>query len=289
LSLLNPPLILAAAAEALAGAYVAGLEFSAPAPYVLAAAAALLFAAGGVFSAYFDRIAASARNPFATRPEGETPVGVLWRVGWTALLLGTALPALVGRPSVLAAIGVALLVVLYAAVTREIWGAGFLTQGAARGANFTMGLTAYPEVVGQLGAAAIPVALFAVALAVARHSRQPGAPPTTSFVAVVHAVAALSVLLFLGAGEFYYRLDALPFLFGTLVLTLPRLVKLVQDPRRPAAVEALQYGFLALTVGEATLAAGYAGFRAGFLVVLFCVPLVLALKRWPVRLVVTPR
>lgn len=288
-ALLNPPLILSVSAESLSGAFVAGGSPTAPAPYLLAAASALIFASGGVFAAYFDRAAVLARNPAARPLDDETPVGIAWRIGWCLLLAGAALPALLGRTSALAAVAVALLVALHAAVTREVWGAGFLTLGAARGGNFILGLTANPEVTSRYWVAALPVALFVIALAIIQHSRQPGAPPTTGFMALVHGVAALAVLLYLSAGAFFYPVDALPFLFAALALTLPRLVKLIQDPRRPPAVEALHFGFLALTLCEACLAAGYAGVSAGILVALFCAPLYTTLRSWPVALVTQPR
>jgi len=281
--------MLSAAAEAIAGAYITGASPMTPAPYVLGIASALIFASGGVFAAYYDRAAALARNPTARPSDAETPVGMTWKVAWALLLLGVGLPSLLGRNSALAAVAVALLVVLHVAVTREIWGAGFLTLGAARGGSLLLGLTVNAEVVSRYWVAALPVTVFVIALALIQHSRQPGAPPTTGFMALVHGVAAVAVLLYLSAGAFFYPVDALPFLFAALAVTLPRLVKLIQDPGRPAALEALNFGFLALTLCEACLAAGYAGVSAGVLVALFGVPLYAALRTWPVTLVIQPR
>jgi hypothetical protein len=63
----------------------------------------------------------------------------------------------------------------------------------------------------------------------------------------------------------------------------------IQDPRRPAAVVALQYGFMALAVTDATLAAGYAGIRAGVLVGLLTLVVFRLLRSWPLELVTEPR
>jgi hypothetical protein len=289
LTLFDPPLLVAVAGETLAGAYLAGLSFNSLAPYVLAVASSLIFAAGGLFAGYFERAALAAREPQHQALECRTLAEVAWKLGWALLLVGAALPALFGRATMLASVILALLVVVYAAVTREIWGLGFLTTGAARGANLLLGISANAEAIGQFAPAALPVGLLAVTLAVTRHARQPGAPPTTGFVALVHGAAAVAVLCYLAANTFFYRVDALPFLFAAIVFALPRLVKAVQDPGRLPAVEALQFGTLSLTLLAATLAAGYAGVQAGVLIALFCVPLYAALRYWPVSLVTSPR
>jgi hypothetical protein len=281
-------LIFAAAVEAIAGAYVAGESFVAFRTFLLGLAAALLCTAGGAFAAYFRQLAD--RNRSGT-PDTDVPdtAPVLWRWGWLALFAGAALPAFAGKMALLVAIGIALCVVLHAAVTQEIWGLGFLTWGTARGLTLLLGIAARSEVFGRYALAALPVLLLAVGLAIMRHSRQPGAPPTTGFMSLVHVAAAMTVLLYLMANSFNYRLDALPFLFLTLALALPRFVMALQDPRRPAAVEALQYGFMALTAMEATLAAGYSGIRAGVLVALLGVVVFRLLKASPLNLVTDPR
>lgn len=289
LTLLNPPLIFAAAVEAIAGAYVAGESFVAFRPFLLGLAAALLFTAGNAFAEYFRR-SATRNMPLPPPPEaGEPSTDSLWRLGWVCLLTGAALPAVAGKVALLIAISLALCLALHAAVTQQVWGPGFLTWGAAWGLNLLLGLAARDEFLGRYAAAALPMLLLAVGLAIMRHSRQPGAPPTTGFMSLVHVAAAVTVLLYLTTNTFNYRADALPFLFLTLALALPRSIMALQDPRRPAAVEALQYGFLAQTALAATLAAGYAGFRAGVLIALLGVVVYRLLKRWPLTLVTEPR
>jgi 4-hydroxybenzoate polyprenyltransferase len=287
-TLLNPPLLVAAAVEAIAGAYLAGEPFVGLRPFLLGGAAALLFAAGSAFTEYFHRLSKPGPAPGGA-PEGEPATPLLWRVGWLCLLAGAALPALVGKTALLIGIGAALCLVLFAAVTQEIWGLGFLTWGAAHGLTLLLGISARSEVFSRYAPAALPVLLLAVGLAIMRHSRQPGAPGTTGFMSLVHVTAAMTVLLYLAANSFNYRVDALPFLFLTLALALPRLVMAIQDPRRPAAVVALQYGFMALAVTDATLAAGYAGIRAGVLVGLLALVVFRLLRSWPLELVTEPR
>src|SRR4051794_18480920 len=63
LALVNPPLALSAAAEALAGAYLAGAPVVSLKPWLLALAAMLLFAAASVFGHYFDRTRDEKQHP----------------------------------------------------------------------------------------------------------------------------------------------------------------------------------------------------------------------------------
>jgi hypothetical protein len=288
LSLINTPIALSAAVESVACAYVAGVPFIGLEALGVAASSALLFTAGNAFAVYFSRV--SPAPPAPREPEPATAEATrAWRLGWIALLVGAALPALFGKMAVLVSIGVALLVVLHAAVTREIWGAGFLTLGAARGLNALLGIAVRPEVLGRYAVVAVPVILLVVALELMRHSRQPGAPPTTTFFSLAHAAAAVAVLLYVATSRFDYRMDALPFLFATVTLLLPRFIGASQDLRRPAAAAAVQFGYLALTMLEATLAGGFTGLRAGILVVIMGVGVYHALKAWPIPLVLDPR
>jgi 4-hydroxybenzoate polyprenyltransferase len=286
LTLVNPPILLSAAVEAVAGVYLAGAPFVGAEPLGVALASALLFTAGNAFSYYFARVGPTARE---SAEPGGVATAAAWRLGWITLLLGAALPALFGQMAVLMSIGVALLLVLHAAVTREVWGAGFLTMGAARGLNLLLGIAVRHEMLGRYAGAAIPVILLVVGWELMRHSRQPGAPPTTTFFSLAHVAAAIAVLLYHATSQFNYRLDALPFLFATVALGLPRFIIASQDPRRPAAAAAVQFGFLALTMLAATLAAGYGGIRAGILIVLLGTTVYQALKAWPIPLVTEPR
>ena len=289
LEVMNPPLVLSAVAECLAGACLARASLMALQPYLLALASALLFAAGSTFTYYFERAAAPSRQGRRPGESEGVPSGAAWRVGWGLLLVGAALPAFAGTRAALAGIGVTLLVVVYAAVTHSAWGTGFLTFGAARGVNFLLGLSADPNGVSHFGLTALAVAVYATGWAVLRNSRQPGAPPTTAFVALVHLVGGVAVVLYQGLRGPFYWIDALPFLLVLLSLTFPRFVSAVMEGRTPKVAEAVQYGLLGLALLEATLAAGYAGVLAGALVAALCVPLYLALRRWPIPLVIEPR
>src|SRR5579883_2587960 len=87
--LLNPPLLLSVAAESLAGSLLAGVAPGSLAPYLFAAASALLFGAGSLFGHYFDRD--RDRRFYPDRPLvcGKVDTGFAWRLGLALLCLGS--------------------------------------------------------------------------------------------------------------------------------------------------------------------------------------------------------
>src|SRR4051812_29739413 len=191
LSLANPPLVLSAAAEALAGAFAGGAPPDSFRPYLLAICSALIFASGAVFGHYFDRAVDAARAPERPLPAGRVPAQQAWSMGGTLLITGVGLTALMGLRSAGLACGVAVLVVLYAAAAKSVWGAGFGVLAAARGANVLLGLPAAQYGLLRSWPAALPVLLWALGWAILRASRKASAPPITGFVALLHFVASI--------------------------------------------------------------------------------------------------
>lgn len=289
LTLLPPPLLLSVAAEALAGALLTGYSPASYQPWLLALAAVLIFAAGAAHSAYYDRHLDAEHAPERALPAERLDAEWVWRGGLIAVAVAILLALAVGRREALAAAGVATVVLLHASVTKGIWGVNFFTTGLARAAVFILGLSADQHGIARHGGAALPVLAFAVGWAVLRASRQPGAPPTTTFIAVLHLLAGVALLIYQVAAKVYYQVDALIFMLPVLPLVLPRLVSVLADPRRPVAAEAVQYTFVGLTLVEASLAAGYGGMLSGFVVAAFGVGVFLALRRWPVALITWPR
>jgi 4-hydroxybenzoate polyprenyltransferase len=289
LYLVNPPLVVSAAAECLAGAYLGGAPLGSFKPYVLALSAALLFAAGSVFGHYFDRPNDETHHPERALPSGRLEPGRAWLLGWGLLLPGVLLTWCVGRESLATSIAVALAVVLYAAVAKGVWGWGFFTLAAARALNLVLGLTATEHGLLFFWKGAVPVLLYAAGWAVLRSSKQPGAPPASAFVALLHMAAGLSVFLYLDAA----LLDVKAFvvllvpLFGFWVL--PRVVRAVLDGRRPAVLEAVQWSFVGLTFLEMGLAGGSNGLPSGLIVGACSVAMYYALRKWPVTLALASR
>lgn len=282
--LVNAPLLVSAAAECLAGALVGGASLDSPRLYGVVLASVLLFAAGALFGHFFDRAPDEKLHPDRPLPSGRIAQRAVSRAGWLLLLTGTAMaPLAAGRDAALAGVGVGLMVAVYASLAKNVWGFGFLTLAAARGLNLLLGLSAGPDGLGGQSVLAVPVLLYAAGWAVTRTARQPGAAPATAFMGLLHVGAGLAVLLYYVVST-GYRLDALPFLLLCFGLALPRFVSAAIEPRQSRVAEAVQYGFLGLTLLEATLAGAFAGIRAGILVAFFCLPLYATLRKWPISL-----
>jgi 4-hydroxybenzoate polyprenyltransferase len=277
---LSAPVLISAAAEALAGAFLAGVSFLSPLPYLLAAASALLFGAGCAFGDHFDRAARNARPQTDSPDDGASS----WRLGWALLLLGGLLPVLGGRNSAATAVGVALLVILYYAVTRSVWGVGYATMGAARALNLLLGMTAHEFGLRNFAGAGLGIFLYTVGWEVFRTTGRRDAPPTTPFVALLHLGAGVAALLHFASSNQFYWIDALVFLVPALALSFPWFVNTVMDPRPGNVAAGVQWGFLSLTLLEAALAAGLSGIHSGILLAALAAALYLTLRREPISL-----
>jgi hypothetical protein len=287
LALLRPAVALSAAGEIMAGAFIGGATLTDWRLYLLSASGGLLFAAGTAFQFFFEH--AKPVVPGVTREAPRPELPLAWRAGLAALLLGVLLAAPALQFSAAAAVVTALLLVVHAAVTRTVWGAGFATAGAARGMNLILGMTAMTAGLERHWKVALPVMVYAMGWEVLRSARQPGAPSSTALVALLHLVGAVALALFqANTGPFYWQ-DALPFLLLLIVLAFPRFVRAVMMVGSAPVAEAVQYGLMGLLLLEATLAAGYSGLLHGLLVAALLAPLYYLLRRWPVPLVLTPR
>lgn len=291
LSCANPPLALSAAGECLAGALAAGAGLDQLATWLLALGSACLFAAGSLLSHHFRPAPAPSAETFTTRSSRPSVTSPESRAALPLIGFGVALSMTGGHTSGAFAVFAALLAVLYAGVTRRIWGAGVLTMGAARGMNLLLGLSISDSGVMRGSHLFIPVALYVAGWGLLRTSRQAGAPPATGFVGLIHLTLGMSAALFVGdmlrySGTQFYRLDAAPFVAALFLLVLPRAVRAVMEPRRAIVSEAVQYGFIGLLLFEAALTAGLVGAARALPVAALCFGLYGLLRRWPISIVV---
>jgi hypothetical protein len=291
LALVQPPLMISAAGESFAGALLALgalLDYRA---FLAAFASALLFGGGAAFTAYFRLTtqpeATRARTPLSRLDAADLTL-TRW-LGWGLLLPGLLLAAAAGQQALVMATGVAVALMLYAAVTKPVWGIAFLNIAAARGLNFLLGISVLEGAVFRHGALALPIVFYAAGWAVLRASRQPGTPPTTGFIALLHLTGAVGILMYQAVNSFFRWTDALAFLVLFLGLTFPRFVRGTMEPRRAFVFEAVQYGFVGITLLAATLAAGQHGVYFGLVTAAFGLPVYAALHRWPISLIIQPR
>ncbi len=273
----------------LAGALIGGAEPLSLPTGAIVLAGTMLAASSRLFAGYYDRDRDAREHPQRPLPSGEVRPGTVHASAWLSLLLSLAICASFGRSTLAAGLTAALFHALHAAWLRRVWGVNYLWLGVLRASLLVLGSTAAENGLGYLPAPAVCLALYLSGWGALRGSKQPGAPPATALVSLIHIGAALAVATSQLFTARVFRADAIPFLAAAAALALPRWVRAVGDPRPAVVLEAVQWGFLSATLLEASLAAGAAGFTYGLLVALWVAPLYALLKEQPIPLVTDPR
>lgn len=237
-----------------------------------------LYGGGVVFNDYFD-----ADLDAEERPERPIPSGRISRTG--AALLGVALLALgvlsaflVHTASGAIAAVVALLAVFYDKRAKHHAVFGPLVMGSCRGGNLLLGVSIRPAALLQSGfLALIPVAYIGAITLVSRGEVHGGRRPqgTAAVGIIILVLVALAAL----AGRNDYRLlYVLPFLLIFAILVLPPFIRAARRPEPGIIRHAIKRGVLALIVLNSALAAGFAGFVYG-IVILLLLPFSILLSR----------
>lgn len=241
-------------------------------------ATAGLYAGGVVLNDYFD-----ADVDALERPERPIPSDRVTRTGtgvFGALLLtaGVGAAAAVSLASFLVASAVAFFAVLYDAAGKHHPVLGPLNMGLCRGGNLLLGASVIPVMLGEIWfLALLPVAYIGAVTAISRGEVHGGRRDTGVLaILLVGIVIAALFLLEIRAG---YRIaQATPFILLFAILVIPAFVRAALTPSAHSIRMAVRRGVLSLVVMNAALAAGFAGWVVG-LVVLALLPLSIGLSR----------
>ena len=244
----------------------------------LLAATAGLYAGGVVLNDYFD-----ADVDAVERPERPIPSGRASRTGtavFGALLLaaGIAFAGLVSTTSLVVAAAVALCAVFYDAVGKRHGVLGPVNMGLCRGGNLLLGASAIPMAIGEVWfLAGLPVVYIGAVTAVSRGEVH-GGRRETGLLAIVLVGVVIAALFLLGIRTDYRLARAAPFIILFAVLVIPPFVRAALEPTAETVRGAVRRGVLSLVVMNSALAAGFAGWMVG-LVVLALLPLSIGLAR----------
>jgi hypothetical protein len=257
-----------------------------------------LYGGGVILNDFFDAELDRRERPERPIPSARARRQTVGLVGFLLLGSGVGLAGIHSATS-----GIVAAVVAALAVTYDAWGKrrlllGPALMGSARGGNLLLGVSILPGALEALWfLAALPLLYIAAVTMVSRGEVHGGRRGTgalaTGLILVVIALtlglgvpaAKLAALLAehmaidFAVPDRYSTLAAAPFaaLLGALVLPV-----FVAASRRPGAVtvrSAVRRGVLSLPVMNASLAAGFAGWRAGVAVILV-IPLSLLLARY---------
>jgi len=234
--------------------------------YWLVAATIGLYGGGVVLNDVFD-----ADLDRVERPERPIPSGAASRLsaswlGAGLLLGGIAAAFQVSRTSGLLAAAVAALAVGYDAVGKHHPLLGPLNMGACRGGNLLLGLSALPGAVAGLWyLALIPVVYIAAITAISRGEVHGGDKRILLGSLGLYGLVIASILGLLGLPQ-AHALYAVPFLGLFMYLIFPPLLKAIASLRPLDVRLAVKAGVMALILLDATVAAGFAGWWYGLLV-----------------------
>lgn len=225
-----------------------------------------LYGGGVVFNDVFDAQLDAKERPERPIPSGRASRHGAIRLGSLLLVVGIVTAAQVSWLSAGLAATVAFAALLYDAIGKHHPILGPLNMGLCRGGNLLLGVSVVPAMVGERWfLALIPIAYIAAITAISRGEVY-GGKASTGVVALLLVAAVIVSVLALGLLPDYQFLPVLPFIALFAGLVLPAFVKAVHQPTPDQIQAAVKAGVLSLIVLDGTLAAGFAGWPYGLLV-----------------------
>jgi len=225
-----------------------------------------LYGGGVVFNDVFDAELDKVERPERPIPSGKATVVGAATLGALLLLIGVCAAFMVSGLSAIVALAVAFLAVLY-----DFWGKhqsffGPVNMGMCRGGNLLLGMSAIPEAMQQFWWVAFIPILFISAVTMVSRGEVHGKnylglkAGFLLYFFVILSVLGLSVV----AG--YRYTSAIPFLAFFALLVFPPLIKAIRKPQPKLIGLAVKAGVISLIVMDAAIAAGFAGWRYGLLI-----------------------
>ncbi len=287
LQLLRPANVVTALADVLAGFAVAGASLSLQGATAatewsalgwLLAATAGLYGGGVVFNDVFDAELDTSERPERPIPSGRASRRGAALFGGVLLIGGVAAARQVGLLSAGLAALIAGGAVLYDARAKHHAFFGPLTMGACRGGNLLLGASVVPAaLVGSWYLALLPIAYIAAITAVSQGEVH-GGTARTGYAALGLVVGVIGSLLALGGRGDYRVLHAGPFALFLAIQVVPPFLRAAQTPSPSIIRAAVKAGVVGLVPLNAALAAGFAGWLYGLLV-LALLPISMGLGR----------
>ena len=270
LQLMRPANIVTAWADILLGYAAAGavtmeenLNFIVLSWLILATTG--LYGGGVVFNDVCDAQLDAVERPERPLPSGRASLSEAILLGTGLLLMGIVAAAMVSGLSAVLATIVAITALLY-----DKWGKhqtllGPLNMGACRGGNLLLGVSAVPEAVGDRWYLALIPIIYIAAITAISQGEVYGGKKVTGIVAIASIGLVIGNIVGLGLLPEYTLLVTLPFLTLFTALVLPPFVKAAINPSPELIQTAVKAGVLSLIVLDATIAAGFANWIYGLL------------------------
>ncbi|PSF38498.1 polyprenyltransferase [Aphanothece hegewaldii CCALA 016] len=279
LQLMRPANIVTAWADILAGFAVSDaiITDSTSLAWLLLATTGL-YGGGVVFNDVCDAQLDAIERPERPIPGGRISLQAATVLGILLLGVGILAAAQVSRLSMILAVSIAVLALIYDRYSKHHPLLGPLNMGLCRGGNLLLGVSAVPLMISQFWyLALIPILYIAAVTAISRGEVAGGEQKTGAIALVLFSIVLIS-LLALSWKPYYSFLFALPFWALFAVRVFPVWLKATTHPRPEIIRQAVKVGVISLILLDATLGAGFTGGLFGFLI-LGLLPFSLALAR----------
>lgn len=262
---MRPANIVTAWADILTGYAASGAAIDTPLFWLLLSTTGL-YGGGVVFNDVFD-----AELDAIERPERAIPTGKASRLGATILgiallTIGVLAAAQVSLLSAIIAAFVAIGALIYDAWNKHHVILSPINMGLCRGGNLLLGVSATSIVVAERWfLALIPIFYIAAVTAISRGEVH-GGKSSTGKLALLLLAIALGGVLVLELLPNYSIFAALPFLALLTWQVFPPFVAATNNPSADIIRNAVKAGVLSLIILDASMAAGFAGFYYGLVV-----------------------
>lgn len=287
LELIRPANIITAFADILAGAAAAAgiLMVSDPGPtlvqsqiYWLLLSTFGLYGGGIVFNDFFDASLDAKERPERAIPSGRVTKMYVALLGSALLLMGIVSAFQVNPTAGILSIFISVCALYYDAKAKHSKLSGPLFMGSCRGGNLLLGAALFPASLVILWPIAfIPIAYIG-SITLISQGEVKGGSKLSGIIASAVVISITAILLILTILPAYEWLHAFPFalLFGIIVI--PSFIHAAKKPAPELIKKAVKRGVLSLIILNSAIAAGFAGFMFG-LIILMLLPLSLFLAK----------
>ena len=237
-----------------------------------------LYGGGVVFNDVFDADLDRIERPERPIPSGKATVTGAATLGALLLLGGILAARQVSAVSAGIALAVACLALLYDWKGKHHPLLGPVNMGACRGGNLLLGVSAIPAAVESLWFMAFIPVVYIAAITMVSRGEVHGGNPAALKGAVLMYVLVFGGIISLALLPQFNLLYSLPFLALFAYLIFPPLLRALPAREPKLIIKAVKAGILALIVMNASIAAGFAGWQYG-LIVLLLLPISLYIAR----------
>lgn len=227
-----------------------------------------LYGGGVVFNDVFDAELDRVERPERPIPSGRATVAGAATLGALLLLGGILAAWQVSLLSAVLALAVALLALLYDWKGKHHNFLGPINMGSCRGGNLLLGMSAVPAAVEELWFIALIPILYIAAITMISRGEVHGGNMAALRGAVLMYALVLGGIVSLALLPQFRLIYSLPFLLLFAYLIFPPLFRAMPTKEPKLIIKAVKAGILALIVMNASMAAGFAGWQYGLLVLL---------------------